>query len=243
MMPNGYVRMLVKLETRKQLMPALLTGILFAFLGAVTGTMFLGLGDPSRLHGAARVLGNIAADLVTVSMTCTLGFVFTRDYLSFYWSDAFSRRLAFYRKLPVTDKEIVAARYLVFLITLPPMALCFFAGMYVPVRLEHLVTGTEFLQAALLWLGFSLAGGSAFMYMEQGVPGKAYMELSLLAVFIFLLVVVVLNLSGIHLVGGSVVLVRSWGIGASLAGMAIGGVIAWRVAPLMVRRLASRDLI
>lgn len=243
MMPNAYVRMLVRQETRKLLLPALLTGILFAFLGAVTGTMFLGLGDADRMQGAARVVGNIAADLVTVSMTCTLGFVFTRDYLSFYWSDAFSRRLAFYRKLPVTDKEIVAARYLVFLITIPPMALCYFAGMYVPVQWEHLVTGTEFVQAALVWLGISLAGGSGFMYMEQGMPGKAYMELTLLVVFGLLLAVVVLNLSGIHLVGGSVALVRSWGIGASVAGIAAGGAVAWGVAPLIVRRLASRDLI
>lgn len=243
MMPNGYVRMLVKQETRKLLLPALLTGILFAFLGAVTGTMFLGLGDPDRMQGAVRVLGNIAADLVTVSMTCTLGFAFTRDYLSFYWSDAFSRRLAFYRKLPVTDKEIVAARYLVFFITLPPMALCYFAGMYVPVRLEHLVTGTEFVQAALIWLGISLAGGSGFMYLEQGMPGKAYMQLTLLVLFVLLLIVVVLNVSGIHLVSGSLALVRDYGIWASMAGVAAGGAIAWGVAPLMIRRLASRDLV
>ncbi|MNP80465.1 hypothetical protein D3C76_1785800 [compost metagenome] len=55
---------------------------------------------------------------MSVSMTCGLGFIFTKDYLSYYRTDAFSRKLAFYRKLPVTDKEIVAARYLVFLISL-----------------------------------------------------------------------------------------------------------------------------
>ncbi len=242
-MPKGYVYMLVKQETRKLLLPALLTGILFAFLGAVTGMMFLGLDDPDLKGGAMRIFLNIAADLVAVSMTCTLGFVFTRDYLSFYWSDAFSRKLAFYRKMPVTDKEIVAARYLVFFITLPPMALCYFAGMYFPLRMEHLVTGAEFVQGALLWLGLSLAGGAGFMYMEQGVPGKAYMRLTLLVVVALLLVVVLFNLMGIHLVTGSLSLVRSWGLLASLAGVAVGGAIAWGIAPLMVRRLASRDLV
>ncbi len=241
-MPKGYVYMLVKQETRKLLLPAFLTGILFAFLGAVTGIMYLGRNDPDLMEGAIRIIRDTAADLVTVSMTSTLGFAFTKEYLSHYWTDAFSRKLAFYRKLPVTDKEIVAARYLVFLITLLPMALCYFAALYLPVRLEHLATGTEFVQAAVLWLGFSLAGGAGFMYMEMGMAGKIYMRLTLLVMAVLMLVIVLLNLGGIHLVGGSLTLVRSYGIWASLAGLAVGGAIAWGMALLMVRKLASRDL-
>ncbi|RAU92003.1 hypothetical protein DQG13_28340 [Paenibacillus sp. YN15] len=233
---------LVKQEMRKILLPALFTGIFFAFMGGVTGMMFLELDDPDRSQWAARMIYESMADLVAVSMTCCLGFTFTRDYFSFYRTDAFSRKLAFYRKLPVTDREIVAARYLVFLISLLPMALCYFAALYLPVRMEQLATGTEFIQAAVLWLGMSLAGGAGFLYLELGVSGKAYLLLNAVVMGVMLAAVIALNLGGLHLVGGSLSLVRRCGIWPSLAGVAAGAAIALLVARATVRRLAVRDL-
>ncbi|MDF2935798.1 MAG: hypothetical protein K0Q90_1171 [Paenibacillaceae bacterium] len=242
-MAKGYVFMLVKLETRKLLLPALISGIIYAVLGLVTGVLTLGLSDPDSTHWAARQIYEWTADLMMVSMSCGLGFVFTKDYLSYYRTDAFSRKLAFYRKLPVTDKEIVTARFLVFLATLLPMALCFFALFYLPVRIEQLATGVEFTQAAVMWLGLSLAGGAGFLFLEMGFSGKMYLLLSLVVVVIFLAAIAILNLSGIHLVSGSLSLVRDYGIWPSLAVVAVGAAVAWGTAPLIIRRVASRNLI
>ncbi|MNP25603.1 hypothetical protein D3C76_1184200 [compost metagenome] len=94
-----------------------------------------------------------------------------------------------------------------------------------------------------MWLGLSLAGGACFLFLEMGFPGKVYLGLNSLVVVILMAVIVVLNLSGIHLFSGSLNLARDYGIWPSLAGVAAGGLLAWAFAPLIVRRLASRDLI
>lgn len=242
-MPMDYVKELVKQELRKLPLPVLFTGIFYAFLGVLTGSVLLGLNDSESSGYVVRLIQKVSADLITVSMVSCLGFVFTKEYFSYYKTDAFSRKLAFYRKLPLTDREIVQARFLVFAVTLLPMALCFFTPIFLMANVDHLATGPEFIKASLMWLGLSLAGGAGFIYFEMSVSGKAYLGLSMVAVGVFLIAVVGLNASGINLVGGSLSLVRSYGIWPSIAGLAAGALLACRMAAMTVRRLAVRDLV
>lgn len=230
-------------EIKRYPVPGILTGLFFAMMGLMSGGIHLGyeLSGERELGERVTAIQFLYSDWVILCVVSTLGFVYTRDYFSYYRSDTFSRRLAFYRKLPIGNKEILAARYLVMGTCLLAMSVCYYLPLYA--MLQRFLTPGEGAGLFLVWTGYSIFAGTVYIYMELGYTGKQYLKLTFVVLLVLLLFLIVLAAMNIHIIEGTLDLVRRYGalppilsLLASLAG-------AWGMARVTLRRLSARDLL
>jgi hypothetical protein len=233
----------VRHELKKLPLPLLMTGLLFGFVGLFSGQTIIGPAKLQEKEQFIRMIQEMTTDWIVFCMVACLGFAFTKEYFSFHRTDSFSRRLAFYRKLPITNREIVTARYVVMLINMIVLSVFYYVPFYLMMRLGNNVTGLEFTAAVLLWAGLSLISGGFFIYLELGYPGKKYLIFNMLVLGVILTVLVGLGLLNIHLVSGSFYLARHYAFYPSVLVILAGAAGAWLCAKKTVRRLDTRDLL
>lgn len=237
------VKFLILHDLRRSVVPAVLTGLLYGLVGISTGGMVRGAESLDQTDKVARVIQQTTSDWMVFCLVTCLGFIFTKDYFSYYRNDAFSRRLAFYRKLPVSNHEILTARYGVFLLTAVAMSVCYYTPFYLVLCSGDGVAGGEFLGSAFIWLGLTLFVGACFIHLELGYPGKKYLIVNMFIVGICLLLIVCLNILDIHLVSGSFSLIRHYAAWPSVLSVLAGAAGAWLFSKKTLRRLAARDLL
>jgi hypothetical protein len=220
----------------------LVSGIIYAIGGFFTGGILVSAQELQD-ERAIQLIQQFTSDWMMLCLATSLGFAFTKDYLDYFRTDAFSRRTAFYRKLPLTNREIVVARHVILLITVVPMSVCFHIPAYLIIRLGSLATGIEYLGAAVSWLGISLLAGAGYIYLELGFSGRKYLVYTMLALGIALVLLTGLGFMGIFLVGGSFQLVRNYHAWPPVLSVLAGAAGMWFVAKKTVRRLNVRDLL
>lgn len=235
------IRFLVRNDLRRSWLPTLLTGFFYSIIGLTIGGLSQGI------HYAddriIRISQEISRDLASFGILSSLGFALTKEYLSYYRTDFFSQKLAFYRRLPITGKEIVTARYLVLLATLPLMSICYYIPFYLVFRLGQDEPGAVFLGVLVMWTSFSLLCGAGFVHLELGYPGRKYFIVTIFAIFFCMGIITVLGIFNIHLISGSFYLVRKYAIVPPLLFLAAGIGGAWAIAKQTIRRLEVRDLL
>lgn len=236
------VRFLASQELRKYPLAGALTALFFAVAGVMLGGLFLS----SRREGEdalTRFIVHADTDWVLMCLVITLSYVFTKDCWTFHRTDVYSRRLAFYRKLPVADRDILLSRYLLMGLSLIPMSLCLYLPAYYIVRAESPIDGLSFLAAVTVWTGLSLLAGAGYIHLELGFPGKWYFKINLLLVFLLLVLIVLLSSEGIYIMEGTFGLVERYGFYPGLISLlaAAGGIIG--IFRLTLRRISTRDLL
>jgi hypothetical protein len=231
-------------ELKRYPLPAVLSGLFFAIMGLMTGGMHLGYGESQEaISKAVRVVQSTSNDWIILCIVSSLGFVYTKDYFSYYRTDTFSRRLAFYRKLPIGGREIVAARYLVLGASLIAMSVCYYTPLYALLRAESVLTPGEGAGVFLTWFSCSILAGSIYIYLELGYTGKQYLKMSFVLILVFLAFLIVMAVLNVHIVEGTLELVKRYGAFPPVISflMALAG--AYGMAKVTLRRLASRDLV
>lgn len=227
-------------DIRQSKLPMLGTGLLYAFAGLYTGVMLM---DSAQTGAVDRVFKQLTGEWVMLAMLSSLGFVFTKEYFNYYKKNAFTRRLAYFRKLPITNREIVAARYMVFSVTLPFMSIMFYLPFYLMIHYGGGITLQQFLGALPIWLGISVLLGAAFLHLELGVSGRKYLVITMISMLIVLLLLIALGMAGIHLYSGSLYLSEHYKLWPGLLLLPVSMLLAWLIAKRTVRRLDKRDLI
>lgn len=236
------IKFLAGKDLRSSLLAMGLTAIFYIFIGGFLGSQtieFSGLQEDRYV----LMIREMTMDWVMLCMLLCLGFVFSKEYFHYHRTDSFSRRLAFYRKLPVTNKEIVLARYVVFFMNLLAMSLCFYVPFFLIARLGADLSPLNFLGAVMIWSSLSLVGGAIFLYMELGFMGKYYLRGTFIFMGIILVILVVVELLGVHLYSGGLYLAEHYNLWPGNLFLALGIIAVWVGAKKTVRRLDVRDLL
>jgi len=155
-------------------------GYAFIFTGLVT--ILFGLWASMPLHQAVQQVfvslnHSIVLDVIFVGLTPAFAALFMSvPYLSFRTikEDPFSKRMAFYRVLPISIHVLSMSRMMLMLITLLIMSSLFYLTLTValPEQFYEYMTVYEFVIFILLWLGYAFALGGSNTVIEFGTNGK-----------------------------------------------------------------------
>jgi len=119
----------------------------------------------------------VMTDFVVVAFMSCVGFVFSKGYLNnAYWkNDAFTKRLATLRTLPIPVETLAMSRSVQLAAVSPISAIAFFGVFYGASEWAQSLPLHTFLQFAFVWLAFGNVSGAWFVLQEWGTSGKQYM--------------------------------------------------------------------
>lgn len=128
-----------------------------------------------RIEGEDSPWIGWATDFIFMSLLPLLGFVFNKTMMSYLKLDSYSRKLAQWRTLPISPKQIAVGRLIQMTITLFALQLLFFTLQYVIIRMTGTeLAGAHFAVYALCWFCYSLVIAVIYAYWETGHSGKMY---------------------------------------------------------------------
>ena len=166
--------------------------------------------------------------------------VLSRDY-ALIWHDAFSSRLIFLRRLPISAQSLAGSRALCMLFALVLNAPAFFLPAFLLLDVGE--PGALHLYFAGVWIGYSLLASGLWLILELSVSGRVYTLISFGLAASLMVVLALLEWAvDLSLVGRATELARSyWALPAVFSILA--GAAAFAIlSRLTVRRLQKRDL-
>jgi len=165
-------------------------------LAASVALFFLGFARLEDMNGDDVRVGNFSVNMMVILMLQMLGLGINRDYLSKYWkTDHFIKRSSLYKQFAITDRQIILARYMRFGFVLVYMSALLFSFMTLDRSfLESLqLSGWTYIQFTLIWIGYAIAMGNVYLYLEMVCSGRAYYMACFIAVGIMMVLVGVLT--------------------------------------------------
>lgn len=116
-----------------------------------------------------------AMDFITVSLLPMLGLMSTQQSGIYWKMDSFTRKLAAWRTMPITIKQIALGRIVLYLTNGLIAKIVFFTIYYLFARsLGATMSLMDFVLYALFWIGLSIAIGIMYLYFETGFSGMQY---------------------------------------------------------------------
>ncbi|QHW31201.1 hypothetical protein GZH47_10250 [Paenibacillus rhizovicinus] len=233
---------LLRLEGRRSWIGLLATMALFVYVGVV---IIMPLFDDMLTQGGAKGYGyDWASNFLYLSLLPTMGFIMNRSMFCYWSRDSYTRKLAYWRTLPISWNAILVSRMLQHVVVLSIVSICFFATQYsllAPMR-EQLAPG-DFVLYVLTWYGYSMMVGATYVYLELTMKGKVYFVVCSCYLIFYALLVLILQMTDTNLVLRTIAASRHhhwlWP-GVSLAlGAAVTVLIGW----LARMRLAKRSLL
>lgn len=231
---------LARKEIVRMPLPVVLT-ILYTLLNSLILGYFIsggpGVTDPHSLFKQKFVV-----DVFICVFVPNLCFVLTKDYFLYYRNDIFTKKLAFYLKLPIRHSEIVLARYIEFGLAVILFSVVFYTGLYW--FSGGLGIGSDpwtFTGVSVLWSGVSLIFSGLYIYLELGYSGKWYFVISLLVAFIYVSACLILNLQSVSLLDSTIAAVQTSGALVPVLSAVVGAAGAYGWAWLTTNRLKQRD--
>ena len=188
-------------------------------------------------------------DILFVLVTPALAAIFMASpYLSYraIKEDPFSKRMAFYRSLPIPVEALALSRMMVMVVTLLMLSFVFYGTIILATydQLFELVTIKEFAIFITIWLGYALTLGGMNPYIEYGTNGKVlhlfpYIFFTIVGVGAFLIYFIL----GIGIVETTLSLSINIGWSISLFFLIIGllGFSFWN--SLLTKRLSTKDYV
>lgn len=188
-------------------------------------------------------------DILFVMVTPALAAIFMASpYLSYraIKEDPFSKRMAFYRSLPIPVEALALSRMMVMIVTLLMLSFVFYGTIILATydQLFELVTIKEFAIFITIWLGYALALGGMNPYIEYGTNGKVlhlfpYIFFTTVGVAALLIYFIL----GIGIVETTLTLSINIGWSISLFFLIIGllGFSFWNT--LLTKRLSTKDYV
>lgn len=185
-----------------------------------------------------------APDFIYLAMLPNMGFLLNRALTRVWQDDPYSRKLAVWRTMPISLKQIVLGRVISLVLLAIPIWLLFFGLQY---GLSHAARSgldlLEFANFSLFWLAYSYTAGMLYIYCEMGFSGRTYFTICLTSILIYVPAIYLIWLSG------QTAIERVWE--AASSGNWIPTLCAWAIAlacltagrAAIERRIQSRDLL
>jgi len=150
------------------------TMIFYVYLAVVFGP-FLSLLFQAQAQGKPIEWWHWGADFVYLTILPNMAFMMNRTMFHHMKSDSYSRKIAYWRTLPIGISAIVIARMMQLVVVLFLVGIFYFSLQYlVNSSARELMTLGQYLLYMSFWLGYSLAMASTYMYFEQAFSGKIY---------------------------------------------------------------------
>ncbi|UJF34155.1 ABC-2 transporter permease [Paenibacillus hexagrammi] len=118
----------------------------------------------------------IISNFFVLAIIPNLGFPLKKKYLNYWKTDIFSKRLAFLKSLPISNREIVWSRYVQVLIVMMLMSTIFFSSYWL-ISVIFGDAGLHFgtyLLFAITWIGYSMLMSALYVFWELALWGKQY---------------------------------------------------------------------
>ncbi|BBH22175.1 hypothetical protein Back11_35200 [Paenibacillus baekrokdamisoli] len=164
-------RILFQYEMRRSWVGLLVTIAFSTYFSVVTMPIFTELlSSKESIHDYGWV-----GDLFYMTMLPAMCFFMHRSTLKSWNNNIYTRRIAYWRTMPIGITSIVMARMLQLLTVLLIVATFFFTIQYLFVaEIRNLMTPGQYIIFVLFWIGYALAVGSTYVIFEILVDGKTY---------------------------------------------------------------------
>lgn len=184
-----------------------------------------------------------AVDFVTLTLLPCLGLMATQT-IGIYWkTDSYTKKLAVWRTMPITIKQIVLGRVMLLIANGVTAQILFFILFYFAGRsINKSIELDTFILFALLWIGYSIASGIIYIYIETGYSGKFYFWFCMVVTFVFLGAMILYSLMLKHslvLISYEAIDSGAWWI--SFIGIALAILAIYIGRQVMEKKLRSRS--
>ncbi|MBW7476889.1 hypothetical protein K0T92_19410 [Paenibacillus oenotherae] len=171
-----------------------------------------------------------------------MGFLMNRTIFRYRTDDPFTRKITYFRTLPISLNAIVLARMIQSIAVSVPVAVFFYTFQYIiSDELNTLLSVDQYMYFVFFWFGYSIIGGCIYVYIEQAYNGKIYFISSLLAMLLYTVIAILLWANQTEFLLWSLHAAKNeelaWPILANVS--AIAALLLTGI--LIRRRLASRD--
>ncbi|MCU6712553.1 hypothetical protein M6D81_28030 [Paenibacillus sp. J5C_2022] len=144
----------------------------------------------SALKGEADGIEYWAIDFITVTILPVFGFSATQYYTRTWSGDLYTRRLAYWRTLPISITTIVRGRVLMLLLNGMLGYVVFFVLYYLGLKsLNNSVDVLHFIMHAVVLTCVAVIISMFYVYMELGFSSKAYFVITLVTMFLILFLI------------------------------------------------------
>lgn len=114
-------------------------------------------------------------DFMYFTLMPNFGYLMNRTIFSYWRDDSFTKKLAYWRSLPIPFSHMTAGRLLMMLCMTLISWILFFGVQYAMIHdLREQVSLLLYFYGSLFWLGYSIIMGTVFIYWEQGFGGKVF---------------------------------------------------------------------
>ncbi|MGM0883239.1 MAG: hypothetical protein ACQEXQ_19645 [Bacillota bacterium] len=145
------------------------------------------------LEGESTISFTWATDFIYLSLLPCLGFVFNKTMMGYWKNDSYTKKLAQWRTMPISSKQIALGRLIQLTIVLFIAQLIFFTLQYSALYLDHVnIPLLDFAMYGLFWFCYSLTVATSYVYWEIGHTGKRYFLMSFIYNFGFLIITICL---------------------------------------------------
>jgi hypothetical protein len=144
------------------------------------------------VQGEEEGMASWAVDFIYLTILPCLGFVMNQTMLRFWKENSYTKKLAQWRTLPISSKQIALGRIIQLTIVLFLALLVYFILQFLLVRgMGADIDAGSFILYGLFWFGYSLTMAIAYVYWEVGHSGKMYFLFN----FIYIMVLLVISIS------------------------------------------------
>jgi hypothetical protein len=181
-------------------------------------------------------------DLAYITFMPLIGYLMDSTTFRYRREDSYSRKLAEWQTLPIGVSQIIAGRFMLYLLVLFVNTILYFGAQYALLaELRELIGYGGLVSYMLTWFGYGAAVGALMIYMELGYSGRIYFRFCIVYLVIIGLGTLLLAAFGHCLVFDSIEAAanRHWGPAAgmlAIAALSIGGFGA-----LLHRRINRRS--
>ena len=173
----------------------LITMIMFTYVAVVTIPLLDDL-LAGKLPGSYGWI----PDYLYLTVLPNMGFLLNPSVLHYWRDDPYTKKLAAWRSLPISDAQIASGRLLQMILNTLPVWVFLFALQYGLLYREAGLGAGEYVNYALFWLGYSVLFAVMYVCLEQSLPGRAYFLACMCYVPLYLLLTLILHYSGITIV-------------------------------------------
>lgn len=176
--------------------PGLLITLIFFAYAAVVGTPLLDALLTGEIPGSYGWI----CDYLYLTVLPNMGFLLNPPALRYWRTDVYTKKLAAWRALPISDAQIASGRLLQLVVNMVPVWLFFFALEYMLVYREAGFAAGAYLNYALFWLGYSVLFAVMYVCLEQSLPGRIYFVACLCYMPVYALLTLLLQLSDVTVI-------------------------------------------
>lgn len=174
-------------EMRRSWVGVLITIGFYSYIGFVLTVV---LGDMLASMKSGEGLVVFPVDFLMLTLLPNMGFVMNRTVFHYWKTNSFTRKIAYWRTMPIGFQSIVISRMLQLVAMLTIVGVYFFGLEYALVgELRETLSFGQYLLFALFWMGYALMMGSGYMFAEQCFSGRTYLLVCWGYIMLFILIV------------------------------------------------------